>query len=155
MNQTEPGASNQEAKKQRTWSDKFRSAFRGVWLGVKGPRWFEGTEAAQKSVAVRKSPNSFWVHFPAAAAVILAGLILNLNWASMGLLLLSIGMVFVAELLNTSIEFIASAVTSNYDPRIEAALDVASGAVLVASLVAVIVGGLVLGCGLLKMLTAF
>ena len=73
----------------------------------------------------------------------------------MGLLLLSIGMVFVAELLNTSIEFIASAVTSNYDPRIEAALDVASGAVLVASLVAVIVGGLVLGCGLLKMLTAF
>ena len=152
MNQAEPAVTNAESGKQRTWRDKFRSALRGVWLGVKGPRSFESSSGAPPSVAGSKSPNSFWVHFPAAVAAILTGLVLNISLASMGLLLLSIGLVVVAELLNTSIEFLASAVTSKHDQRIEAALDVASGAVLVASLIAVMVGGLVLGCGLFAML---
>ena len=151
MNQNEPAVSNSRSATKRTWRDKFRSAIRGVCLGVKGPRSFERTCGTLGSVA-SKSPNSFWVHFPMAVVAILAGLILNIGLDSIGLLLLSIGLVVVAELLNTSIEFLASAVTSEYDQRIEAVLDVASGAVLVASFIAVVVGTLVLGRGLFAML---
>ena len=146
-------ASNSGSEKRRTWSDKFRSALRGVWLGVQGPRSFESnSEGGNEVFLAGKSPNSFWVHVPAAFAVIAAGLILNVGLTSMVLLVLSIGFVIVAELLNTAIEFLASAVTSEYDSRIEAALDVASGAVLAASLIAVVVGALVLGNGLIGLL---
>jgi len=149
MNQT----SDPSSEKRRTWLDKFRSAWRGVWLGVRGPRAFESTVAggAQRSLA-SNSPNSFWVHAPVAVAVVVAGLFLNVGSTSIALLVLSIGLVVVAELLNTSIEFLASAITSEYDARVEAALDVASGAVLAACLIAVVVGGVVLGRGLIDVL---
>ena len=55
-----------------------------------------------------------------------------------------IGGVLVAEMLNTSLEYLAQAITDQPDPRIGKALDVASGSVLLASLFAAIVGLIVL-----------
>ncbi len=132
-----------QTNRRRTWIQKFKSAFRGVALGVKGPRSFESR--VDGSGTDVKSHNSFWLHFPLGLAAIILGQMLNVGPASMAVLVVCIGLVVVAELLNTSIEFLASAVTSEFDETIEAALDVASGAVLVASLVAVAVGCLVLG----------
>jgi diacylglycerol kinase len=58
-------------------------------------------------------------------------------------LLLAIALVWTAEGLNTAIEQACDAITREQHPQIRHAKDVASGAVLIASLFAVIVGLLV------------
>ena len=87
--------------------------------------------------------SSFYVHLPAAALVFGLGFWLQLDRASWCLLILCIGAVLAAELFNTSLERIARAITDKPDENVRAALDVASGAVLLTSLTAVVIGLLV------------
>ena len=108
------------------WIAKFRNAFRGVCIGV-------------------RSQNSFVVHLPIAAAVVVMAAVLQLDTTRWMLLILSIFLVFGAELFNSSLEFLAKAVTREESPWVRDALDVASGAVLVVACGAVIVGLAVLG----------
>ncbi|MCC9641268.1 diacylglycerol kinase [Rhodopirellula sp. JC740] len=111
--------------KPGTWLFKFQCAWRGIWFAV-------------------GDQNSFWVHLPIACCVVgLAGWLRlgPLQWAT---LLLAIGMVLTAELLNTSLELIVSVVHPQRHPRIGQALDIAAGAVLVMSLAAAAVGCIVL-----------
>jgi diacylglycerol kinase len=110
--------------RHRSWVRKFADAFRGV------------------AVAVHTN-TSFWVHLPCAALVVVAGLVWNLEawqWAVIGL---CITMVLTAELLNTALEELAKAVDPTFNPHVRDALDVASGAVLMAALGAVALGALV------------
>ena len=66
------------------------------------------------------------------------------RWAAV---LLAIGIVWVAELLNTALERLCDAVHPEHHPLIGKAKDAAAGAVLVASLLAAAVGVVVLvGC---------
>lgn len=58
-------------------------------------------------------------------------------WALVGL---AVGLVLVAEMANTAIETLADHLHPGQHPEIGVAKDVAAGAVLVASLVAVVVG---------------
>lgn len=86
---------------------------------------------------------SFWVHLPCAVLVAAAGVFWNIaawEWAVVGMCVL---IVLVAELLNTALEELAKAVDRDFNPHVRDALDVASGAVLVASLGAVALGVLV------------
>jgi diacylglycerol kinase (ATP) len=112
------------------WAAKFRFAIGGLWLGFKGPSDSMGQ-------------NSFLCHIPCSIVVLATGIWLRVGWISMAVLLLCIGFVFVAELLNTSIEALSRAVSREHDRNIGAALDIAAGAVLMASLTAVIVGAMV------------
>jgi diacylglycerol kinase (ATP) len=57
---------------------------------------------------------------------------------------LCIGLVWAAEALNTAIEFLADEVTLERRERIGNAKDASAGAVLVASVVSLIVWGLIL-----------
>lgn len=105
----------------RTWRAKFSDAFIGVAWGVAGQ-------------------SSFLVHSAACIAVVLAGLWLGLEpWQWTAVLLVS-GLVVCLELINSAIEALAPAVTQKYDPQIDRCLKIASGAVLVAAGVAVLVG---------------
>lgn len=65
-------------------------------------------------------------------------------WA---LILMAAGMVLVAELLNTALEALADRLHPERHPEIGFAKDVAAGAVLVASLVAALIGLAWLGWG--------
>lgn len=107
---------------RRTWRTKFADAFLGM-----------GQSLYQQ--------NSFQVHFLAAVAVLLLGWYLGrfdtVRWC---LLVLCIVMVVGGEMLNTSIETLARAITSEYDPLIGRALNIASGAILVLSFGAAVVG---------------
>ncbi len=109
----------------RSWAVKFRDAFRGVWVGVRGSR-------------------SFHVHFPAAAAVIAAGSAVHVDAIEWCILCGSIAMVMAAELFNSALESLAKAVSQQPHPRLRDALDVSSGAVLVAAIAAAIIGAVVL-----------
>jgi diacylglycerol kinase len=110
--------------RRRSWSDKFRDAFRGVSVGLRGQ-------------------NSFLVHLVASLIVLCAGIFFRVTLLEGSLLFLCVVTVFVAELLNTSIEWLARAMGDKYDERIRNALDVASAAVLLASFGSVAVGSLV------------
>ena len=107
------------------WYAKFRNAFRGVALGIRGE-------------------SSFKVHFFFAAAVLVAGAALRLPHLSQWcLLLLCIALVLSAELFNSALERMARAVSDREDEHLRAALDVGSAAVLAASLGAAAIGALI------------
>lgn len=106
---------------RRTWSAKFADAFRGIALGV-------------------RSEVSFAVHFAVAAAVIAAGVWLGVSAAEWSLLVLCISAVLAAEMFNSSVEQLAKAVDAKHNRLLGNALDLASGAVLVAALGSATVG---------------
>ena len=101
-------------------------------------KWFDAFHGLCQAT-YRQS--SFYVHFFAAVAVIAAAWFLGtfdtVRWA---LLVLCITMVIGCEMLNTSIETLAKAITSTHDPLVGRALDIAGGAVLVFSFGAAVVG---------------
>jgi diacylglycerol kinase len=119
-----PSAHPPKRTATRRWRDKFREAFRGIKLGVRGH-------------------SSFSVHFFAAAGALAACAALDCRLVEWCLILLCIGFVFVAELFNSAIETLFHGLDADTRSRWNGSLDIAAGAVLMASLFAVAVGGIV------------
>ncbi|MEC4985404.1 MAG: diacylglycerol kinase family protein [Oscillatoria sp. PMC 1068.18] len=85
---------------------------------------------------------NFRIHTCVAIVVISLGIFLHLNPAEMGVLGLISALVMVLELLNTAIESVVDlTVGQNYHELAKVAKDCAAGAVLVAAIAAVFVGG--------------
>lgn len=87
--------------------------------------------------------NSYIVHFVIAAIVLLLALGFQLDLIRWCLLLLCIVLVLAGEMFNTAIEMLAKAITTDYNPHIERALNIASGAVLLLSFGAALIGSLI------------
>lgn len=113
-------------KRRRTWGEKFAAAFRGLWSGIVGQ-------------------SSFAVHFAMAFIVMVVAAVLRVSGTQWCLLILSIAVVMTAELFNSALEWVAPAVTEEYNRYIETALNVASAAVLVASIGAAVIGLIIFG----------
>jgi diacylglycerol kinase len=113
-------------KPHRRWRDKFREAFRGVKLGVRGH-------------------SSFSVHFFFAALVLAAAFALNLDWFEWCLVLGCVGAVIAAELFNSAIETLFHGLDVETKSRIRGCLDIAAGAVLAVSITAATIGLIVFG----------
>ena len=109
-----------------SWYRKFANAFRGIVVGT-------------------RDQSSFDVHLIVALAVVAAAWYLGVSRIEWCVLLLCIVAVLAAELFNSAFEQLAKAVTEEEHPRIRDALDVCSGAVLVASIGAAAVGAIILG----------
>ena len=103
------------------WIQKFRNAFRGLRVGIRGQ-------------------SSFYVHLAITPLVILLGVFLQVSPLEWCVLLLCIGTVMSAELFNSAFECCAKAITRDFDDNIRDSLDIASAAVLVPSIMAAIVG---------------
>src|SRR5260370_21905853 len=110
---------------RRSWRDKFRVAFRGMKLGIRGH-------------------SSFFVHFFFSALVLAAGFILRCDPMEWCVLLGCMAMVITAELFNSALETLFRGLDEATKKRVWPALDVAAGAVLFASIVASIIGCIVL-----------
>jgi diacylglycerol kinase len=108
----------------RSWITKFRRAFRGAELGIRGQ-------------------SSFFVHLFAAAAVIVAGSMLRVTRVEWCLLAICIAGVLTAEMFNSALESMARAITHEDNPHLGGALDIGSAAVLMAAIGAAAVGALV------------
>ena len=67
-------------------------------------------------------------------------------------LVLAITVVWVSEALNTAFEFLANVVSPTFDPQVKQAKDVAAGAVLIATLGAILIGLLVFGPYVLQLI---
>jgi len=110
--------------KNKKLTDSFRNAFAGI------------SEAFARERNMR-------IHSAAAVLCVIAGIILRLDALSWAILFTAIGLVIVAELLNTAVENLVDMVTGEYSQKAKAVKDIAAGAVLVAVAVAVILGVLV------------
>ncbi len=86
-----------------------------------------------------------WIHAVVTVVVIVLGFWLRIGRGDWALLVLAMGMVWMGELVNTAVEAIVNMTSPDPHPLAKIAKDTAAGAVLVAAIVAVIVGLLVLG----------
>ncbi len=105
----------------RQWVRKFQLAGRGIRDGMEGQ-------------------NSFFVHVPVAVLVLGLAFVLRCELWQWCTLVLCIGMVLSAELANSAVEELAKGLCTEHNPRVGRALDIASGAVLIASITAACVG---------------
>ena len=102
----------------------FLDAYRGIRMAVLGER-------------------SFLVHVPVALLVVIAGFLLRISRGEWLALVLCISLVLSLEVMNSGLERLAKAVTQERNVHVGAALDMAAGAVLVASIAAAVCGALV------------
>ena len=83
------------------------------------------------------------IHLLVAVGVLAAAVALDVDRFELIALIIAIGFVLVAEMVNTAIESAVDLATTSFDPMAKLAKDIAAGAVLIASVVAVAVGYLV------------
>ncbi len=122
----EPDDDVQMKRPRRPWSLKFCDALRGFKFGIRGQ-------------------SSFFVHFFCTALVIAVAVVLQCEPVQWALLLLCIGFVLTAELFNSALETLHRGLDAETRERTWQALDIAAGAVLMASITAAVVGLCVMG----------
>jgi diacylglycerol kinase len=111
----------------------FRNAFSGLWYALRTQR-------------------NARIHLIFTLVVPAVGLWLGLSLEQWCLIILSIGMVWMAELSNTVLENVVDLLSPEYNVLARTAKDVKAGVVVVASLAAVLIGLLVLGPKLFPLL---
>lgn len=90
-----------------------------------------------------RTQHNAWIHLVATTIVVLAGLWLKLGPHDWRWIVLAIALVWVAEIVNTAFEHLCDVVQPEFHLSVQAAKDVAAGAVLVAALAAATIGVLV------------
>ena len=99
--------------------------------------------AVEGIIHVLRTHRNMRLHFAAAVIVLVLALILGVSRIELIALLLAISFVLIAEMINSAIEAAIDVATSSFDPLAKLAKDIAAGAVLIASINAVVVGYLV------------
>jgi diacylglycerol kinase len=99
----------------------FRAAFSGLWRLVKSERHFQ-------------------LHLVAAACAVILATLLGFSRLEWAILILTIGLVLVAEGLNAALERAIDTTTPGFHPLAKAAKDIGAAAVLIAATVSVLVG---------------
>lgn len=101
--------------------------------------------------AVRHERNFRWQLLVFVLAVV-AAVVIGVSLEAMAIIVVISSVVLAAELFNTALEALADSVQPEEHPGIRLAKDSAAGAVLVASLGALVVGGLIFIAALLSRL---
>ena len=114
----------------------FRYAFAGLWYLLRTQR-------------------NARIHISISLVIIALGLWLGLNTTQWAVIALTIGVVLVAEFFNTVVEVIVDLVTEEYHPLAKIAKDTAAGAVLLMAMISVVIGLLILGPPLWRVLVTF
>lgn len=104
----------------------FQYAFNGCWLLI-------------------RNEHNARIHLFFTIIVIIGGFWLKISMAEWLLLLIIIGLVFVAEFLNTAIELLADNISKERHPYIQKAKDIAAGGVLFAAILSMIIGVIIFG----------
>lgn len=98
----------------------FTNAFRGLWLFI------------------NSEPNNR-IHLSLALLALVGGWVFHIETSEWLALILSIGLVLLAEAFNASMERLCDMVHKEHHPQIKAIKDISAGAVLIAALVALAV----------------
>jgi diacylglycerol kinase (ATP) len=103
-------------------------SFRFAWEGI---------------ISFLRLEHNAWLHFMATIVVITLSALVGVTKLELLALVFAIGFVWVAEMFNTCIERVMDFVSVHQHPEIKFIKDLAAGAVLVASVTALAVGGIV------------
>ena len=90
-----------------------------------------------------KTEQNLLIHTIVAILVIALGIIIHLSYIELAIVVLTIGLVISLELVNTSIENAIDMAMPSIHPLAKASKDAASGAVLFAAIISVVVGCLI------------
>ncbi len=99
----------------------FVHATRGIWLYV-------------------KNTHNAWLHFTVFVIVILLGIYFKITGQEWEILILTSGLVFVTEAVNSAIEVDIDLTSPEYHPYARDTKDIAAGAVLISAIFALVVG---------------
>ncbi|HHT90177.1 MAG: diacylglycerol kinase family protein [Bacillota bacterium] len=110
--------------KQRRLYDSVKDAVRGI-------------------VYVLRSEKNMRIHIALGLAVIVLAIVLDVPRLELMILILTIGIMYVAELVNTALEEVVNLITRDYHPLAGVVKNIAAGSVLVAALTALCIGYLV------------
>ena len=103
---------------------------------------------------VLKSEKNIRIHFCIAMAVLALAVVLDFSLERVCILLLTIAFVIATEMLNSAIEFSLDAVFHNrYSRLVGMAKDISAGAVMFASVVAIVIGVLLFGSAFLNIVS--
>jgi len=94
-------------------------------------------------IHVLRTQRNMRIHFLAAAAVLVAAIAIGVTRIELIALMIAIAFVLIAEMINTAIEGAVDVSTTSFDPNAKLAKDIAAGAVLIATVNAVVIGYLV------------
>lgn len=120
--------------KKQSFSSTFENSFRGIRL-------------------VLKSERNIRIHFVVAAITLILAHFLNFSVVEYCVLILTIGMVIIAESVNSAIEFSLDSVFKNkYSVMVGMAKDIAAGAVMLATTLSIIIGIILFGSKLLALI---
>ncbi|MCX6320375.1 MAG: diacylglycerol kinase family protein [Bacteroidia bacterium] len=108
----------------KTRFGSFKFAFHGLWL-------------------LMQNEHNSRIHFLAAIIAIAMGIILKINPYEWSLLIIVIGIVFLTELLNSSLETLADFVNPEWNEKIRNVKDYAAAAVLISAIISVVVGAFI------------
>lgn len=95
---------------------------------------------------------NFKIEIVCAVAVCISGYTLNISQIEWLVVIMNIGFVLSAELINTAVEKLCDVTTKDINPTIKIIKDVAAGAVLVAAVVAFICALIIFVPTLLKLI---
>lgn len=85
------------------------------------------------------SQTNAWIEIVASIVVVFAGNYFDISANEWLAIVFCIGLVFVAEIINTSIEYLCNLVSLDFNPLIGKIKDLAAAAVLIASIISFIV----------------
>jgi diacylglycerol kinase (ATP) len=94
-------------------------------------------------IHVLRSERNMRIHFAVATAVLILAFSYGITKLELMALLVAISFVLIAEMVNTAIEATIDLAATSFDPLAKVAKDIAAGAVLIASVNAVVIGYLV------------
>ena len=120
--------------KSQGFSNTFKNARKGMRLAIK----------AEKNIRI---------HFIVGALVLICAFVMGIGITRVCILLLTIGFVVVAEMINSAVEFSLDAVFKNrYNKLVGMAKDISAGAVMFATVIAIAIGIMIFGSEILKLL---
>lgn len=90
-----------------------------------------------------KQERNVKIHLVITILVIVLGLLNDLAKQEWMFIAVCIGLVISLELINTAIERVVDLVTSEYHPLAKEAKDIAAGAVFVAAILSIVIGGII------------
>lgn len=87
-----------------------------------------------------RQEHNAWIHAVVTLLVLIAATILKVSKAEMIIIIFAIALVWITEMFNTAIEELLDHLSPQINPRVKVIKDIAAGAVLIASIAAVIIG---------------
>ena len=130
--------------KTTTEAEKFVKSRKNSFIAA-----FQGLEF------VFKTQKNAWIHLAASILAIAVSAVLQISLLEWVAILLVIGLVWMAEFLNTAFEVVVDLVSPEIHPLAKISKDVGAASVLIAAILSIIIGLLVLGPAVIEKINSF